>query len=120
MPDLKGIDNVLFSVTDIDSAAAFYSACGFALKLRVPEARMALFSIGSEEPGLLIRAMGNGSGKLWVEVASADETAVELLAAGIATRRIDTMTGITVEATDPDGNVVGFADYSKRPEMGRA
>ena len=27
--------------------------------------------------------------------------------------------GITVEGTDPSGNVVGFAVYSKRPEMAR-
>lgn len=120
MPDLKGIDNVLFSVTDIDAAVAFYSACGFALKFKNSEASMALFSIGAEEPGLLIRAIGKGSGKLWVEVASADETAAELRAAGIETKRLETMTGITIEATDPDGNVVGFADYSKRPEMARA
>jgi hypothetical protein len=39
---------------------------------------------------------------------------------GIATGQLETMTGITVEATDPSGNVVGFADYSKRPEMARA
>jgi catechol 2,3-dioxygenase-like lactoylglutathione lyase family enzyme len=120
MPALKGIDNVLFGVTDLDAAVAFYTACGFVLKFKVDEAKMALFSIGAEEPGLLIRATGSGSGKLWVEVANADEAAAELNAAGIATKRLETMTGITVEATDPDGNVVGFADYSKRPEMARA
>ena len=120
MPALKGIDNVLFSVTDLDAAVAFYTACGFALKFRVDQAKMALFSIGSEEAGLLIRATGPGSGKLWVEVASADAAAIELNAAGIATTRLETMTGITVEATDPSDNVVGFADYSKRPEMTRA
>lgn len=119
MPALKGIDNVLFSVTDLDAAVAFYSACGFTVKFRVDQAKMALFAIGSEEPGLLIRATGPGAGKLWVEVANADAAATELNAAGIATTRVETMTGITVEATDPDGNVVGFADYSKRPEMAR-
>ena len=119
MPDIKGIDNVLFSVADLDAAVAFYTACGFALKFRVDQAKMALFSIGSEEPGLLIRATGAGSGRLWVEVADADAAATELSTAGIGTRRLETMTGITVEATDPSGNVVGFADYSKRPEMAR-
>jgi len=121
MPHLKGIDNVLFSVADLDAAVAFYTACGFVLKFRVEQARMAMFSIGAEEPGLLIRSTGAGSsGKFWVEVANADEVAAELNTAGIATTRLETMTGITVEATDPSGNVVGFADYSKRPEMARA
>ena len=43
MPALKGIDNVLFSVTDLDAAVAFYSACGFTVKFRVDQAKMALF-----------------------------------------------------------------------------
>lgn len=28
-------------------------------------------------------------------------------------------TGWTVEVTDPWGNVLGFTDYTKRPELGR-
>ena len=32
---------------------------------------------------------------------------------------IETKTGITFEVKDPDGNVIGFADYSKQPELGR-
>jgi hypothetical protein len=38
---------------------------------------------------------------------------------GVAPTRFETMTGITVEATDPGGNVVGSADYARRPEMAR-
>jgi catechol 2,3-dioxygenase-like lactoylglutathione lyase family enzyme len=122
-PRLLGIDNVMFAVRDLEAAIGFYSACGFRLKFRMDAAGMALFAIGGEEPGLLIRAEGSGGepgrGKFWVEVSNADETAAQLAAAGIATARLETMTGITVEATDPSGNVVGFADYSKKPEMGR-
>jgi hypothetical protein len=29
-------------------------------------------------------------------------------------------TGWTVELADPWGNVLGFTDYTKRPELGRA
>ena len=128
MPRLLGIDNVMFGVRDLGDAVRFYEACGFKVKFRMDAARMALFTIGAEEPGLLIRAEGGGGpggtgaiggGRLWVEVANADEVAAELSAVGIMTARLETMTGITVEATDPSGNVVGFADYSKRPEMGR-
>ncbi len=127
-PRLLGIDNVMFAVRDLEAAIGFYSACGFRLKFRVDAAGMALFSIGGEEPGLLVRAEGGagpgsigepGRGKFWVEVSSADETTEQLRAVGIATVRLETMTGITVEATDPSGNVVGFADYSRKPEMAR-
>lgn len=119
MPELLGIDNVLFAVRDLEGAVTFYQTCGFVLKFKVPQARMALLSIGAEEPGLLLRAGDGGVGKLWVEVKSADAVATELKAKGIATARLETMTGVTVEATDPSGNVIGFADYSKRPEMAR-
>lgn len=121
MPDLLGIDNVLFAVRDLDAAITFYEACGFTLKFRVDAAGMALFSIGGEEPGLLIRAAegATGAGRFWVEVRDADQVAVELAARAIATQRLETATGVTVEAADPSGNVVGFADYSKRPQMAR-
>jgi catechol 2,3-dioxygenase-like lactoylglutathione lyase family enzyme len=110
MPELLGIDNVLFAVRDLDEAVGFYETCGFALRFKVEAAGMALFAIGGEE---------GAGGRLWVEVRDADAVAAELMAAGIATARIETMTGITVEAADASGNVVGFADYSRRPEMAR-
>ena len=128
MPELLGIDNVMFAVADLGAAVAFYEACGLVVKFRIDTAGMALFTIGHEAPGLLIRASGGsgpgtigaaGGGKFWVEVPDADAAAVELNARGIATSRLETMTGVTVEATDPSGNVLGFADYSKRPELGR-
>jgi catechol 2,3-dioxygenase-like lactoylglutathione lyase family enzyme len=118
--ELRGIDNVLFAVSELQPAVAFYETCGLRLKFRVEQAGMALFAIGDEEPGLLIRRSPQvGGGRLWVEVKSADEVAAHLAAAGIGTTRIETMTGITVEATDPSGNIIGFADYSKRPGMAR-
>ena len=128
MPELKGIDNVMFAVRDLDPAIVFYEDCGFVLKFKIETAGMALFAIGAEEPGLLIRVAGRGgsgstgtagAGRFWVEVRDADAVAAELNAAGIPVERLETATGITVEATDPSGNVVGFADYSRRPEMAR-
>lgn len=119
MLELLGIDNVLFAVRALDPAVAFYETCGFTVKFKIREPQMALFSIGSEEPGLLVRVGDGGPGKLWVEVKDADAVADELAAVGIATNRLETTTGITVEATDPSGNVIGFADYSRRPELAR-
>ena len=121
-PELLGIDNVLFGVGNLDAAVRFYQSCGFVLKFRQDNAGMALFSIGGEEPGLLVRAGGEGAvggGRVWVEVRNADAAAARLKASGIATTRLETATGITVEAKDPSGNIVGFADYSKRPDMAR-
>jgi catechol 2,3-dioxygenase-like lactoylglutathione lyase family enzyme len=115
-----GIDNVFFAVGDLDAALDFYARCGLRLKFRVDVAQMALLSIGGEEPGLVLRqGEGIGGGRLWVEVADAELAGAELNALGIPTERIETTTGVTVEATDPWGNVIGFADYAKRPELAR-
>jgi len=115
-----GIDNVFFAVGDLDAALDFYRRCGLGVKFRLDAAHMALLTIGAEEPGLVVREGDSiGGGRLWVEVADAEMAAAELNALGILTERLETATGITVEATDPWGNVIGFADYSKRPELAR-
>jgi catechol 2,3-dioxygenase-like lactoylglutathione lyase family enzyme len=120
MPELLGIDNVMFAVRELAPSVAFYEACGFTVKFKMEQAKLALFAIGAEEPGLMIRVGEAGAGRFWVEVRDADAAAGELKAKGIVTTRLETATGITIEATDPSGNVVGFADYSKRPKLARA
>ena len=120
MVEPLGIDNVFFSVADFDTAVSFYARCGLKLKFRIDTAKMALFSIGGEEPGLLLReGEAVGAGRLWLEVADAELVGIELAANGITAQRLETATGVTVEVTDPSGNVVGFADYFKRPELAR-
>lgn len=115
-----GIDNVFFAVDDLEAAVEFYRRCGLGLKFRVEAARMALLTIGSEEPGLVLRqGTSVGGGRLWVEVDDAESAGAELNALGVPMERLETATGITIEATDPWGNVIGFADYSRRPELAR-
>ncbi|EPH45275.1 hypothetical protein STRAU_1674 [Streptomyces aurantiacus JA 4570] len=59
--------------------------------------------------------------RFWLEVRDARAKARALAAAGIPalTEPFSGATGWTVEITDPWGNVVGFTDYSKRPELAR-
>jgi catechol 2,3-dioxygenase-like lactoylglutathione lyase family enzyme len=55
-----GIDNVLFGVGDLNQAINFYGdALGLPIKFQVPEAGIAAFNLGEEEPGLLVRAQGS-------------------------------------------------------------
>lgn len=115
-----GVDNVFFRVTDLDAAIAFYEGCGLRLKFRVDAKNMALFSIGEEAPGLVLSSdQGTAAGRLWLEVADARLVAEALSFSGMTTRLFDTATGLTCEVTDPDGNVLGFADYRHRPELAR-
>ncbi|GAA5058956.1 VOC family protein [Streptomyces similanensis] len=127
--ELLGFDNVLLPVGDLDEAVRFYARAGFEVAFRLDEARIALLKVGGETPGVLLRAeeaLGRRtppwpSPRIWLEVPDARAAARELARAGIALldEPSAVATGWTVEIADPWGNVLGFTDYTKRPELGR-
>ncbi|MGW4276900.1 VOC family protein [Streptomyces sp. SID10815] len=127
--ELLGFDNVLLPVGDLDEAVRFYGRAGFEVAFRLDEARIALLKVGGETPGILLRAeeaLGRRtppwpSPRIWLEVPDARAAARELARAGIALldEPSAVATGWTVEIADPWGNVLGFTDYTKRPELGR-
>jgi predicted enzyme related to lactoylglutathione lyase len=127
--ELLGFDNVLLPVDDLGGAVDFYERAGFALGFRFDEAGIALLKVGGETPGILLRqeeGLGHRpppwpSPRLWVEVPDARAAARALAGAGIAPldEPFSAVTGWTVEIADPWGNVIGFTDYTKRPELGR-
>ena len=99
---------------------------GLTLRFRLDDAGLALFDIGAERPGLLVRAGGDqptgGQMRVWLEVADARAAAAELRAAGAAVLAdpFAVQTGWTVEVSDPWGNVFGLTDYTRQPERGRS
>jgi catechol 2,3-dioxygenase-like lactoylglutathione lyase family enzyme len=106
-----GVDNVLFAVGDLDAAVAFYTELGLPLVFRLDE--IALFRLGSETPGLLVRrGEPTGGGRVWLEVP-------DVHALPMVDKAFRVATGWTVEVTDPWGNAVGFTDYTAMPERGR-
>lgn len=127
--ELLGFDNVLLPVGDIGEAVGFYERAGFTVGFRFDEGGIALLKVGEETPGILLRqeeAFGHRpppwhAPRVWLEVPDARRAARELAAAGVAPldEPFSVATGWTVEVADPWGNVVGFTDYSKRPELGR-
>lgn len=127
--ELLGFDNVLLPVGDLGQAVGFYERAGFAVGFRLDEAGIALLKVGGETPGILLRAE-EGLGqrpplwpatRVWLEVPDARAAARALRGAGIPPldEPFSVTTGWTVEIADPWGNVIGFTDYSKRPELGR-
>ncbi|MEV7883245.1 VOC family protein [Streptomyces sp. NPDC002817] len=127
--ELLGFDNVLLPVGDLGEAVGFYERAGFAVAARLDEAGIAVLKAGGETPGLLLRqeeGIGHRpppwpSPRVWLEVPDARVAARELRKADLALLDgpFSTATGWTVEIADPWGNVVGFTDYTKRPELGR-
>jgi len=114
---LLGIDNVFFQVGSVEKAILYYEKLGFILKFRIPRISAALFSIGNEEPGLmLLENQEHKPSRLWVEVESTVSVQENLGEGSL----IETLTGLTFEVIDPWGNTIGFADYSKKPELARS
>ncbi|KOV87778.1 extradiol dioxygenase [Streptomyces sp. NRRL WC-3618] len=128
--ELLGFDNVLLPVGDLAEAVAFYQRAGFGITARLDEAGIAVLRVGAETPGLLLRveeALGHrpppwASPRVWLEVPDAKAAARALTAAGITPLDVpaSVATGWTVEIADPWGNVIGFTDYRKRPELARS
>jgi predicted enzyme related to lactoylglutathione lyase len=128
--ELLGFDNALLPVGDLAEAVRFYESAGFAVAFRFDEAGIALLKVGAETPGILLRqeeALGHRppswpTSRLWIEVADARTAARSLSSAGVPLldEPFSVATGWTVETADPWGNVIGFTDYTKRPELGRS
>ncbi|KOU62824.1 extradiol dioxygenase [Streptomyces sp. MMG1533] len=127
--ELLGFDNLLLPVGDLAEAVGFYERAGFTVGFRFDEGGIALLKVGGETPGILLREE-EGFGhrpppwpapRVWLEVPDARRAARELAAAGIAPldEPFSVATGWTVEVADPWGNVIGFTDYGKRPELAR-
>ncbi|MGN9814292.1 VOC family protein [Streptomyces sp. SD11] len=127
--DLLGFDNVLLPVGNLDEAVDFYRRAGFTVGFRLDEAGIAVLKVGKETPGVLLRLeheLGHrppswACPRVWLEVRDARETANTLAAAGVQPldAPLSVATGWTVEVADPWGNVIGFTDYTKRPELAR-
>ncbi|MEV2219700.1 VOC family protein [Nocardia vinacea] len=126
--DIRGIDNVLVSVGDLDAAVSFYGGVlGLAVKFTLPEQGIAVFDVGGEVAGVMARvdpragAAGLSGMRLWLEVPDAVAAAAELEAFGVpvVSAPFEVGTGWSVEVSDPWGNVIGLTDYRKRPELAR-
>lgn len=126
--EIRGIDNVLVQVGDLDVAVRFYAdVLGLAVKFTLPEQGIAMFDVGGEVAGVMARVdprAGEGglSGmRLWLEVPDALAAAAELEETGVQviTAPFEVGTGWSFEVADPWGNVIGLTDYVKRPELAR-
>lgn len=127
--ELLGFDNLLLPVGDLAEAVPFYERAGFTVGFRLDEAGIAILKVGGETPGVLLRqedglghrpppgprrACGWRCRTRAGPPSTSPPCGIELLDAPFSVA-----TGWTVEIADPWGNVIGFTDYSKRPELAR-
>lgn len=117
---LLGIDNVFLQVKNLDHANQFYQMLGFVPKINIPQIPAILFSVGTEEPGIILcQTMHPSPSKLWIEVIDAHEIENACKKINIVGRLFEHGVGFTFEIIDEDNNIIGFADYTKKPELAR-
>jgi predicted enzyme related to lactoylglutathione lyase len=120
-----GVDNVFVPVGDLARAVEFYrDIVGLPVAKRFDDIGMVLFRIGTEAPGLgvgVTDAPHGGGQKVWLEVSDARGAAEELATHGVTplTAPFAIPTGWAFEVRDPWGNIIGFTDYTTRPDLGR-
>lgn len=123
--EVLGIDNVFLPVGDLEAAITFYrDTIGLPVAKRFDAMGSALFQVGKETPGLGVAETPSprpGGQKIWFEVPDARAAAAEVTAAGVNPLSPPFLipTGWVFEVVDPWGNVVGFTDYTGKPELGR-
>ena len=128
--EFLGFDNILFPVGELGEAVDFYERAGFPVAHRIDEIGLAILKVGKETPGILLRVEEGvehrpsawSTPRVWIEVGDARAAGRALEAAGVKLLAppFSVATGYTVEFADPWGNVVGFTDYCKRPELARS
>jgi predicted enzyme related to lactoylglutathione lyase len=126
--DVLGIDNIIFTVGDLNQAVSFYKKLGFLVKFRLDALDICVMSVGFELPGLVLKKEDIPTQRLvperarfWVEVPDTQRSLEELRKSGITLVREPQKlpTGLLVEVADPWGNVVGFTDHLAHPQYGR-
>ncbi len=126
--NILGIDNVIFTVGDLNRAVTFYEKLGFLVKFRLDALDICVMAVGFELPGLVLKkediptqSLVPERARFWVEVPDTQRSLEVLKARGIDLVRepMKLPTGLLVEVADPWGNVVGFTDHLAHPESGR-
>jgi predicted enzyme related to lactoylglutathione lyase len=126
--DILGIDNVIFTVGDLNKAVTFYKKLGFLAKFRLDALDICVMAVGFESPGLVLKKENIPAqplvperARFWVEVPDTQRSLEVLKERGIDLVRapLKLPTGLLVEVADPWGNVIGFTDHLAHPESGR-
>lgn len=115
---LKNYDNFFLPADDYEKGKKFYSeVLGLHLKFEFAPQGMAAFSVGEEEPAIILKDRSkfpNVKPTIWIEVSDVRVLYNDMKDKGVSflTEPFKIRTGWAVEFTDPSGNVLGFADYN--------
>ena len=103
---------------NLEESKKFYSEIlGLPIKFDFASQGMIAFKVGNEEPAIILKDKSkfpNAKPTIWIEVENVKELYETLKAKGVQflSEPFKIRTRWAVEFTDPNGNQLGFADYT--------
>jgi len=117
---IKDYDNYFLPANNLDTAKDFYqNKLGLDIKFDFSERGMVAFKVGDNEPAIILRKADNVKPSILLTVDNVRTAYEELKQKGVQfnSEPYEIMTGLSVEFTDPFGNLFGLTDYSKMPQL---
>lgn len=116
MKRINNYDNFFLPSNNLDESISFYSKIGLTEKFNFPEKGMVAFSVGSEEPAIILKDVTKFPTQkptIWFVVDNVRHTYDLMKKEGIkfSSEPYVIGTGTAVEFEDPSGNVLGITDY---------
>jgi predicted enzyme related to lactoylglutathione lyase len=115
---MNDYDNFFLPVTDLNKAKEFYgTVLGLPIKFDFSERGMAAFTVGNQEPALIVKdvhTFPDAIQTIWFVVDDLNSDYRRLKESGVRflSEPFPIPTGLAVEFTDPFGNRLGITDYS--------
>ena len=114
---MKKYDNYFLPTDNMDEAMAFYKKIGLKEKFAFFESGMVAFSVGDEEPAIIlkdIKKFPEQKPTIWFIVEDTKKEYEYLKQNGVKflSEPFKIRTGLSVEFEDPFGNVLGMTDYN--------
>ncbi len=119
---LKNYDNFFLPAADLEKGRKFYQEIlGLPVKFDFSAHGLLAFSVGDEEPAIILRSHPDVKPSILFEVDDVRVAYAELKAKGVnfLSEPYEINTGLAAEFEDPFGNRLGITDYSKAPELSR-
>lgn len=120
MSTISNYDNFFLPSDDLDAAKEFYKdKLGLDIKFDFSEKGMVAFTVGDNEPAIILRKGENARPAIWLTVDNVKQAYKELQDKGVQFlgEPFEIATGTSVEFNDPFGNRMGLTDYTKLPQI---
>lgn len=118
---MKSYDNYFLPTNNMDEAIEFYKKIGLKEKFNFISCGMVAFSVGDEEPAIILKDIKKFSEQkptIWFVVEDTQKEYKRLKEAGVTflSKPFQIGTGVSVEFKDTFGNILGMTDYTVKED----